>query len=431
MWFIYNFITSVIVWTILVPWHLLLIFRGRFSSDQLRQRLGIINTLPKHSSKRILFHAASAGEVSCLEPLLFALEKEDADLEAILTTGTKDGHVVAESLRQRHSSIVAVLYLPWDRTQTMASWLQKLEPDLVATVEVELWPNLFRACRELNIPLYLVSGRLYPNDVWRYRLAKHFFRDVLACAEWIGVQNEQERNRFLEIGAPSESLHVIGNLKNDVMLPNHLSTSETNYQISDDDLVIVGGSTHNPEESLLLRTFLQLRDSYSQLRLVLAPRNIRSCSSLERLIARSGLTAVQSSRIASDKKRWDVLLLDSIGILGSMYALADIVVIGGSFVNHGGHNFLEAAALGCPIIIGPHTENFHENIETFLRGSAILRLNDNGELLSALDSLLTDSTRRKQMGDDARAHCLSLQGAASKHAQCILQRLKNDTALCT
>ena len=219
MFAIYDALSFLTIWLILVPWHLALIATRKFAPQGLLQRLGGGKLPPREKAYRVLIHAVSVGEVTAAEPLVRELLRMTSEVELVVTTGNNNGMRAARQLQSRYHAITHVQFLPWDWRRTLSTWIHRLDPDLVAIIETELWPNLIRECQRRNTPLCIINGRVYPSDIWRYRLANQFFRRVLSHVDWIGVQSEMERNRFLAIGAASQGVEVIGNIKFDVSLP--------------------------------------------------------------------------------------------------------------------------------------------------------------------------------------------------------------------
>jgi 3-deoxy-D-manno-octulosonic-acid transferase len=212
-------------------------------------------------------------------------------------------------------------------------------------------------------------------------------------------------------------------VKSDVSLSTRVCSDEITEQLKDVRLLLVAGSTHSPEESWLLESFLALRVSFPELRLVLAPRHIQRGDSLERLVRKFGLHATRWSRFRSAGREWDVLILDQVGFLSSLYGNADVVVIGGSFVDRGGHNLLEAAAQKRAIIIGPHVQHFQDIVERFDRTHGVIWLKSRHNLTSTLQALLGDPARRSELGELAYMSLDSQRGVAERYANALVNRL--------
>lgn len=416
---IYSCLARLAIWGALVPAQLLSIALGRSSWDELRQRLGRNSAPPRVRGRRLMIHAVSAGEVVAAGGIVAELSSRVPDLEVVATVGNRDGARMAESLKPRGFKPSHVCFLPWDQPAVMRSWLGRWQPDLVVVVETEIWPGLFRSCRELDIPLCVASGRIYRSDVARYRLAKRFFKAVLESANWIGVQSKEEESRFLQIGAPAERVEVVGNAKFSV-LATRPGRDSFRFDGVGGGRMVVAACTHGPEEKYLLRALRTLRPAFPLLRLILAPRRINRARSIEREVSRFGFAATRSSRLES-AQGWDVLILDEFGALGGAYRAADVAVIGGSFVRRGGHNPLEAAAQGCAIIVGPHTEHVRDFVDPLRSAAALIQLQSEHQLADALGRLLADDTARGRMAAQARSFLDAGQNTADVYAS-ILSR---------
>jgi 3-deoxy-D-manno-octulosonic-acid transferase len=423
MFFIYDLLVTTVLLTAILPWHLFLVLTKRFTREGLQQRLGTNHVPSKEKTLRVLIHAVSVGEVTAAEPLMREILQTRSDVEFIVTIGNNDGMSAARRLQRLYPAMIHTQFLPWDERKMLSSWLRKVNPDMVLILETELWPNLIRECGLQNVPLCIVNGRVYPRDVFGYRMAHQFFRRVLSYVGWIGVQSEEERERFLAIGASPSQIDVMGNVKCDVSLPPPSSSDETAERLKDVPLLLVAGSTHSPEEKWLLESFLTLRVAFPELRLVLAPRHIHRGDSLERLVHQFGLHAAGWSRFRSAENKWDVLILDQVGFLSAVYGHADVVVIGGSFVDRGGHNLLEAAAQKRAIIIGPHVQHFQDIVKQFDHAHGVIRLKSRHDLTSTLQSLLGDPARRTEMGERAYMSLDSQRGVAEKYANTLVNRL--------
>lgn len=409
-----------LVWLALVPvlWARSLVTRS--GRAELWQRLA--RSVPTAPARHVLVHAVSVGEMNAAEPLVAAL---GAAHRILLTTGTAAGLVTAERLKSTHPAVSDCVHLPWDR-YAVRDWLRTIAPAAVVVVETEIWPNLFTACRELRIPLFIANGRIRPRDRWKYRLGRGFFRGVLDSAEWIGVQSAGERDAFLAAGAPPDRVQVAGNLKFDAaQLPR--SGSPGLAPDGDGRPLVVAGSTHDPEEGWLLECARALSDQERRIRMVLAPRDAARAGSVSRLAHARGFRSLTWSEWSTNTtKPWDVLVLDQYGLLQPCYLVADVVVIGGTFVPVGGHNLLEAAAAARPIVVGPHVDEISAVIEPFETAGALMRLSGTEPVRALTDGLrllLDDPERARAMGAAARQVCGLGAGSAARHAQVIINRL--------
>ncbi len=256
------------------------------------------------------------GEVAAAGALITALGEIIPGLSVVLSTGNREGRAAAESLRGVCPAVEAVTYLPWDRDRAVREWLERMAPDAVIVVETEIWPNLFGACGEFGIPLFIVNGRIYPRDVARYALARRFFSRVLEAASWIGVQSVEDRNAFIRMGAGADRVEIVGDLKADAPVREAEIPDGWRARIeTDPSPLVIAGSTHHPEERILLHALRELRASLPDLRLILAPRHPdRAVRLRRRAEVMSFSTASWSSGPTPD---WEVLVIDRIGPLSA------------------------------------------------------------------------------------------------------------------
>lgn len=415
----YSVLIEIVVWLVLVPVVWMRSLVAGAGSSELRERLGhgrACNGRNEAGPGPVLIHAVSLGEMRAAAPLIDALAAQAR--RVLLTTGTAAGLEAARRLARDQPAVESVAYLPWDR-RAVRAWLARVAPSAVVVVETEIWPNLFRACADLRVPLFIASGRIRPRDVARYRLLRPFFSSVLDCATWIGVQSTAERDRFLAIGAPAERVEVAGNLKFDAALAAGPEPSVRARGVTERPLV-VAGSTHGPEERWLLDCARLLEGEGRPIRLVLAPRDIARAGRIARLARSRELR----TRLWSEPSRddWDVLVLDRYATLRARYADADVVIIGGTLASIGGHNILEPAAMARPIVVGPHTEEIAALVQPFADAGALMQISGTDParaLADACRALLTDRALAEAMGEKAAATCRRGAGSAVRHARII------------
>ena len=398
-------IVNLAVALFLAPRELALRLAGQSRSGDLPERLGK-GVRRGFGSPFVVIHAVSIGEMAAAGALVSELVARLPGVSIALTTGNRDGVAAGERLMARHTQIVSTSLLPWDRRAAMASWLARLRPSLVAVVETEIWPSLFRACTGLKIPIVIVNGRMPAADAARYRLARAFFRDVLRRAAWIEAQSDEDARRFIDIGADPNRVCASENLKFDSALS---IAEEDAVSSAQGGLLLVAGSTHAPEEDLLLDVFAELRGRYPKLRLVLAPRHVSRSSGVAQRARRRGLRAALDSEEPFDT---DVLVVGRVGRLSAFYAVADIAVIGGTFADRGGHNPIEAAARGLSAIAGPSRRNFREIFSGLEAAGGLVSADSPERLNIELSRLLDDDARRKKIGTAALRYCRARQGTA-------------------
>ena len=417
---LYDGLVALSVWLFLVPLELAAVVAGRSTLARLAARLGRPPrwfarpvTGPSGNIGRVLVvHAVSVGEMAAAAALVRHWARRHPADRLVLTAGNRDGLAAGERLAAEIPAVVAVVPLPWDRRRALRRWLEALAPDLVVVLENEIWPRLFLGCAELGIALAVASARIYPRDVALYRLLPAFFRRVLAAPDWVGAQSAGERARWLAIGGSPERVEVVGNLKYDTAAPTLAGPGPPMPWAPAGVLRIVAASTHPGEESLLLRALAKLPADAGEPLLVLAPRHPRRAGGIVRAARRAGFVAETLADCereeAPGRPPARVLVVDRLGWLPSAIAAADIVVVGGTFARHGGHNPLEAARAGRALLVGPHVENFADVIAHLRAHEGLREVATASALPAALAGLLEDTAERRRLG--ARAAVAAAEG---------------------
>jgi len=381
-----------------------------------RERLGFLSVTP--SSKPVIWlHCVSVGETQAARPLADLLRQEFPQFELVVSTITMTGQSLArEVLRDKASK---VFYFPFDWRWSVRRTLRAINPAAVLLMETELWPNFLHECARIGIPVALVNGRISAKSERRYRMVQGFLRKVIADLNIAIMQDDADSERLQKLGLSTTKLFVCGSLKFDAgrMLPASqlTETFRQRFGLSDDDALILAASTHAPEEQILLECFQILRRKSTNLRMMLAPRHPERFNEVASLIQSTTLTWTRRSGAENDsERRADVILLDTIGELRSVYALASIVLVGGSIARTGGHNILEPAVYGKPIVFGPSMQNFAEIAETFVSNGAAVQVRSARELEDTMVSLMTDPVTRARLGAAARALVEANRGAKDK-----------------
>jgi 3-deoxy-D-manno-octulosonic-acid transferase len=334
-----------------------------------------------------------------------------------LSTTTLAGQQLA---RQGVTDVDGVLYFPFDWAFSVRRTLNQVKPRLFVMIETEIWPNLLRECRRRGIPTVLVNGRISYRSFPRYRLIRPLFRHVLADVDRFCVQGGEAARRLEELGADPARITVTGSLKFDALdvLPTPGRGRERVlrfFRMSANRPVLVAGSTLKGEEAAIVRAFNRLRTGGSNPLLVLAARHPERFAEVERLCRSEGLSTVRRTDLPIDAEpRADAVVLDTIGELAEVYQIATVVFVGGSLVRAGGHNILEPAVFGKPIVFGPHMENFAEIAETFLANDAASQVRSDRELETTIVSLMEDPVRRARLGAAARALVDANRGARDR-----------------
>jgi 3-deoxy-D-manno-octulosonic-acid transferase len=351
------------------------------------------------------------------------IERTAPGQKVLLTTGTREGLTVAERVRESCGAVEAVSYLPWDRPGAVHRWLSRLAPSAVVTVEAELWPGLFLGARSLGIPVAVASGRLRLSEARRYALARPFFRPVMEAVSWIGARTQEDRERFIAIGASAFCVEVTGDLKLDAPTPCATLPPEWESWFAAGPPLLVGVSTHAPEEDLLLTAMERLREKGIPVRLALAPRYVSRGVEVEQLARRAGF---ETRRLSGSRGPADVLVLDVFGLLPALFPHAAIAFLGGTIAPVGGHSPVGVAEAGVPLLAGPSLEGVSDVVGALRSAGALVDVSREGavaELTAALAKLLADEDDRRRRGEAGRRALGCLRGAAARTATRVLALL--------
>lgn len=401
--------------------------RHRKYLGSLRQRFGRLPvSFNLDGDESIWIHAVSVGEVLAARALLPDLKARYPRHRLFLSTTTVTGQQLAARSLQY---VDEVFYAPFDLAFVVRRVLRIVRPRLFVMVETEIWPNLLRECHRAGVLTMLVNGRISSRSYPRYRLARRFFRTVLRDVDRFCMQSDESARRIIDIGAPADRVFVTGSLKFDsLQLPAPAEdgaaflTADRGqnrvlryFRVAPDRPVFIAASTLRGEEAPVLDAFQRVRASRPNALLVLAPRKPERFDDAERLARRAGYTVARRSELRVDAEpRQHVVVLDSIGELAQLFQIATVVFVGGSLVDAGGHNILEPAVFGKPIIFGPYMQNFAEISRTFLDNGAAVQIRSERELEPVLLDLLGDPVRRARLGAAARALVEANRGARAR-----------------
>jgi 3-deoxy-D-manno-octulosonic-acid transferase len=400
------------------------------------QRLGYLPiSFNLDGDESIWIHAVSVGEVLTARALLPALRERYPKLRLFLSTTTMTGQQIA---RNNLQYVDEVFYFPFDLGFIVNRTLQLVRPRLFIMMETEIWPNQLRACHRAGVKTMLVNGRISSRSYPRYRLARPFFRRVLRHVDRFCMQSDESARRVVDIGAERDRVVVTGSLKFDSLeIPGSSGPTDRGrnrvlryFRMSPDRPVIIAASTLKGEEEPVLDAFSRIRATMTNALLIIAPRKPQRFEEAERLARRAGWNVARRSELRVDAEpRHDVVILDTIGELAQLYQVATAVFVGGSLVDAGGHNILEPAVFGKPIVFGPYMHNFTEIAQTFLENAAAIQVRNGRELEPALLELLGDPVRRARLGAAARALVEANRGARTRTLAAIAQLLPpNDPA---
>jgi 3-deoxy-D-manno-octulosonic-acid transferase len=376
----------------------------------LRERLGVVPLRLRNDNRpSIWVHAVSVGEVLAVSELVRRLGAEFPRHQVVVSTTTDTGQALARKLFGAEN----VFYFPLDFAFAVWRWMSALRPELIVIAETEFWPNFLRGAKDRGARVAIVNARISDRSLPGYRRWRGILRRVLASVEVFLAQTPEDGKRLIQIGAPEGRVFVGGNLKYDVaaqMVAPIVGQFRKSFAESGVGPVLVCGSTVEGEEAVLIEAFKNLQARYSEAVMLLAPRHPQRFDDVAELLGRSGVPFRRRSQWQGETLKGNVLLVDSIGELASLYALADIAFVGGSLVPRGGHNIIEPAQHGVAIIVGPHTENFRDIVSLFQTQNAV-RLVSSEDLAPGFLRLLEDDGERAALGQRAAETLRSQQGA--------------------
>jgi len=427
MYWLYSALLGLALIVTLPYWLMQMSRHGKYRTG-LRERLGKVPTrlLANSGRPNIWVHAVSVGEVRAVSEFIGQLRSRFPQHQVVVSTTTGTG----QKLAQKTFGSENVFYFPLDFAFAIRPYLGALRPELVILAETEFWPNFLRLAQAGGARIAVVNARISDRSWPRYLRFRYFYMRILAAIELFMAQTEEDAKRLREIGAPADRVFVSGNLKFDVPKPPAPAVVDSlrmSLRKSEAGPVIVCGSTVDEEEPILLRAFENVLASYRRAVMILAPRHPERFTAVAELLEKLGIRYWRRSLWSGDPIAGGVLLIDSIGELAALYALADVAFVGGSLVPRGGHNIIEPAQHGLAILVGPHTENFRDIMRVFQRRNAVRVVNP-VELPLVLMELISNPAERAALGRRA-AETLESQTGASKRTADALQELLQPSSI--
>lgn len=415
--------------TLLVPALLVRLFvrgiRDPDSRTRWRERFG--RGLPdfRARGRPVWIHAVSVGEAIAAGPLIDYLLERHANIPLLVTTTTATG---AATVRQRFGSSVEHRYFPYDLPWVVRRYLRRIEPRMLILMETELWPHLLRSCAATNVPVIVANARLSAKSAARYTNFASVITPLMKSLACVAVQGPEDGERFIALGANRDAVVVTGSLKFDIELPPSIveSGEAIRRSLGVNRAVLMAGSTREGEEPLLLQAYTRLRQTRPELLLLIAPRHPERFAAVAELCQRAGLAVVRHSAAQACTPDVQVYVIDTMGELPGFYAAADVAFVGGSLVARGGHNVLEPAALGVPVVVGRYTYNFSEIVQMLNAAGALVQVNDVDGLVKAIERWIADGEVRDEAGAAGRAIVLGNRGAAKRLVEAIEAVLGRD-----
>jgi 3-deoxy-D-manno-octulosonic-acid transferase len=382
-------------------------FRERGYWRNFSERLGFGKAL---NTRSLWVHGASMGEVQAAAALVRSLRERHPEIPVVLTTVTATGRDRVHAL---FGEQVQARFLPLDLPGSVRRFFYRVKPRVAVIFETEIWPNLYHECARRRVPLVLASARLSTRSVSRYRRMAGLFKTILSQDVMIAAQGESDAERFRSIGADPKKTHVTGNIKFDLELPPDVVArgKALRDQHAANRKVWIAGSTHAGEEEIILEAHRCLRQTTPDALLILVPRHPSRFGEVADWLTREGVRHVRRSQGGASDATTEVLLVDTLGELLSFYAASDVAFVGGSLVPIGGHNLLEPAALGLPVLTGPHCFNGSDVARLLIERGAAEVIHDASELNRKLSALLADEGARQRIGALGRASIEDNRGA--------------------
>ncbi|TAN67888.1 MAG: 3-deoxy-D-manno-octulosonic acid transferase [Methylobacter sp.] len=400
---------------LLIPFILIrLVWRSLKAPDyryRWNERFGFYNR--KFVQDVIWFHAVSVGEAEALFALAKQIQRHYPDAALLITTTTPTGSARVKAVMKE--SVVHV-YLPYDIPGAVNRFMQCFKPRIAVIMETEIWPNLFACCGKNEIPLYIINARLSEKSARGYQKISALIAPALAQVKVIAAQTQDDASRFIAIGAKSETVRVLGNIKFDIEVSNEIIEQGLQLKVG-----LFGGrfvwliaSTHKDEEAIFLEIYKNIKQEIPELLLVIVPRHPERFGEVSKLCELYRLAVVRRTSGEACPRHIDVYLADTMGELKMLYAAADAAFVGGSMVPVGGHNILEAATVGTPVLFGPYMANFKDIAQGVLRQNAAVQCRDSNEIIRAIIALHANSAYRQSLAEKGRAFVRQNQGAIAR-----------------
>jgi len=434
---LYNILFSVF-FVISSPYYFARMWRRGSQQKGFPWKKGFAQRFGKYDSKlkqaitnrhRLWMHAVSVGEVNVSTQPIQAMESRLPNLKVIISTTTT---TAMEGLQSKLPSHVSKIYYPVDRRVWVARALGTVRPQAIVLVEAEIWPNFLWRASQMRIPIFLVNARLSERSYRGYKRFGIIFRPIFASFAAVGAQNDEDAAKLRELGCRPEAIHIVGSLKFDAAKLNEKGSLDVpalfrQLGVASDAQIIVAGSTHAGEEAILAEQFIRLRKKFPKLFLVIVPRHMERSRAVGKELTARGLKFVYRTEITESTRyqpgEIECLIVNTTGELRYFYDPATVVFVGKSLTEKGGQNPIEPAALGKPTVFGPNMQNFTDVVRCFLVSDGAAQVCDERELEKTFEALLTDPTRREQLGRNAAQVVRENQGAVDRTLDMIVKHL--------
>ena len=429
MRFLYN-LAAILIVTIIIPIFVLRATRERGFIERIKQSFGFYpqETIDKVAGKNAIWvHAASVGEIVATSPLVREFRKVFPDSPILVSVVTTGGYEMAHRIIKDAD---AIIYFPLDLPFLASRVVGRIRPRVFLPVETELWPNFLKKAKQLDVPVMMVNGRISDRSVKQYKYLFGMLREMIGTVKCFAMQSSIDADYIMRLGAPRELVTVTGNTKFDQAYTS-VSADERAALIEELGLsgasrIMIAGSTHRGEEELVLAAFKAVREKDPGVRLIIAPREVLRTLEVEHLCRKAGFTVTTRKELQKgDAARGeDIVILDTVGELGRVYGLGDVIYIGGSLIPHGGHNILEPAAHGKAIIVGNQMFNFKDIHALFRNRNAVVTVTNGEELTREMLRLFGDAAERARLEAETLAIINENKGASEKSARILVEMLE-------
>ncbi|MCI6159520.1 MAG: tetraacyldisaccharide 4'-kinase [Selenomonadaceae bacterium] len=420
MQFLYNF-AAILVVILIIPVFMVRSVREKGFVERIRQSLGFF---PEHALEKvekrdcIWVHAASVGEIVATSPLIKEFRREFPRSPILVSVVTTSGYEMA---RRIIKDADAIIYFPLDLPWLAGHVLRRIHPRVFLPVETELWPNFLKTARALRIPVMMVNGRISDRSVKQYKHLHSILSDMIGTVKLFAMQSSIDADYIMRLGAEPKLVTVTGNTKFDQtytdVSPEEKQQIIREMGLEQNDGIFLAGSTHRGEEEFVLAAFSAVRKKHPHARLVIAPRELLRTQEVVHLCRKAGFTVACRTELQKRApENEDIIILDTIGELGKVYSIGDVIYVGGSLVPHGGHNILEPAAHGKAIIVGHYMFNFKDTHALFKNRNACLTVNNGRELTREVVRLFDEPDERRRMEKETLAIVNENKGASRKSA---------------
>jgi 3-deoxy-D-manno-octulosonic-acid transferase len=427
MYLLYNLLLTISIFFVL-PWWLLNLVKGKYKIG-FWQRMGFYPDEIKGQTP-IWIHAVSVGEVIASTSIIKGIRREYPDAKIILSTVTDTGQQIA---KERIKEADYIIYFPFDFSWSVKRALDTINPIICIIMETELWPNFLREANKKDVPVAVINCRISERSFKRYRIISLFMKDVLMNVKLFSMQTEDDSKRIIALGADKRNVSVSGNIKYDsefkLIGDEKAKEIKDTVGVNSNDKIFIAGSTHPGEEEIMLKLYSHILKGHPDYRLIIAPRHIERVGEVEEIVRRKGLVPLRKTKIRTPHSALNthVIVLDTIGELGFMYSIADIVFVGGSLIPHGGQNILEPAFYKKPVIFGKYMMNFQEIAREMASSGGGIQVDSEGDLIKEIDGLLSNKKRMIEVGEKGYQVIMKNRGALQRNLELIGEMLNKST----